>query len=40
MCQPLPTGDFQKLTFLEDYTKEQILEDLLETPDEFESGFL
>ena len=39
MSQPLPTGEFERITFPEDYTQEQIIEDLLQIPDDNESGF-
>ena len=39
MCQPLPTAEFERITFPEDYTQEQIIEDLLQIPDDNESGF-
>ena len=39
MCQPLPTGEFERITFPEDYTQEQIIEALLQIPDGNESGF-
>ena len=39
MSQPLPTGEFERITFPEDYTQDQIIEDLLQIPDDNESGF-
>ena len=34
------TGDFERITFPKDYSQKQIIEDLLQIPDDNESGFL
>ena len=44
MSQPLPTGEFEKLSFnpknyTDDYKLEQLVEDLVQTPDDKEYGF-
>ena len=39
MSQYLPTGSFEKLELHGDYQQEQIVEDLLQVPDDNESGF-
>ena len=39
MSQYLPTGEFEKLQLPDAYELEQIVEDLLQVPDDIESGF-
>ena len=39
MSQPLPTGEFEKLTFDDNYNLNEIIEDLLQIPDDNESRF-
>ena len=44
MSQPLPTGKFEKLSFIpknytDDYNLEQLVEDLVQIPDDKENGF-
>ena len=39
MSQYLPIGEFEKLNFPEEYELEQIVEDLLQIPDDNENGF-
>ena len=40
MSQNLPTGNFEKLFFPDNYSQEQVVEDLLQIPDDNEYGFL
>ena len=40
MSQNLSTGNFEKLLFPDNYSQEQVVEDLLEIPDDNEYGFL
>ena len=37
--QPFPTGNFQKLLLPDNYSQEQVVEDLLQIPDDNEYGF-
>ena len=39
MSQYLPTGNSDKLLFPDNYSQEQVVEDLLEIPDDNEYGF-
>ena len=40
MSQYLPTGNFEKLLFPDNYSQEQVVEDLLQIPNDNEYGFL
>ena len=39
MSQYLPTGEFEKLQLPENYSQDQLVEDLLQIPDDNEYGF-
>ena len=39
MSQYLPTGEFEKLQLPENYSQDQLVEELLEIPDDNEYGF-